>query len=522
MNIKNRLGLSLPGGARGPLVLCWMLCGIWWIASLWQTAGVQPLMPDPSHIAGLARNLVRGFGYTIEWIPFHLGFHDSIRHVPEWHGLARPVVLAGLFWIFDIGDDLIRVPGFTYIALTGVVTFAFARRLFGPGAGLLACLLTLSNRSLSFWSWAGTDDTGFVFFFMCTVYFCYLGLTHSQRFIPLAGCAAALALLEKQTALYLPGLFVVVLILGRGRGAGLRWALWLFCPLLLALAAYMVRNEAAYGGLTFRLGVLNWLFKLEGPRAIYALMDPAPSLYAILASVGPAKVVSVQFDQLKALFDTVFLPSPHWSGRGLQLLAVGVPSLGFHFRRHPQFVWLCLLSILGGVVFICGLYSVESRYFLMFVPLVSVSLAGVISRAWQGIDSGKVRQCLRVAAAVAATAIPVYTGAVNWSVDDIREPDHRSRCPAVLGWIERHVPPGEPLLTSNPWWVSWATDRPAVMIPTGGAAQIERVARHYGARFEFDLDMSGLNARRAMLGFRSEALILGKRCKVYRLQFPEH
>ncbi len=77
-------------------------------------------------------------------------------------------------------------------------------------------------------------------------------------------------------------------------------------------------------------------------------------------------------------------------------------------------------------------------------------------------------------------------------------------------------------MTSNPWWVSWATDRPAVMIPTGGAAQIERVARHYGARFEFDLDMSGLNARRAMLGFRSEALILGKRCKVYRLHFPEH
>ena len=172
-------------------------------------------------------------------------------------------------------------------------------------------------------------------------------------------------------------------------------------------------------------------------------------------------------------------------------------------------------------MFICGLYAVESRYFLMFVPLVSVSLAGVVARGWQGVGSGGVRKSLRVASAIAASVISIYAGVVHWSVEDMQKPDHRSKCPEALDWVKRELPPGTPLLTYNPWWVSWATDRPAVMIPTGGIAQIERVARHYGARFEFELQMGQLSEGSFTPGLRSEALFIGKRCKIYRLRIPE-
>lgn len=60
-------------------------------------------------------------------------------------------MLAGLFQLLGERAELVRVPGLAYVASTGLVAFCFAASVFGPGAGWLACLLTLSSAPLVFW-----------------------------------------------------------------------------------------------------------------------------------------------------------------------------------------------------------------------------------------------------------------------------------------------------------------------------------------------------------------------------------
>jgi hypothetical protein len=518
------------------------LCAAWWAAWLHASSGAQPLPPDAAHHAGVARNLAAGRGYTVEWIEYHLGFHDEVRHVSELHGILRPLVLAPLFRIFGPRDGLIRVPGFTYAALTGLVAFAFARSRFGAVAGLLACLMVLGSPALASWAWSGTDDTGFAFFFLCTLWLATEGLDHPAgearprlARAALGGGAAGLALLEKQTGLYLPAVLLAVLLLARRRGAGARHrgagarhAALLLAPIGVAAAAYALRNLAAHGTLGFELAPLSWITKDQGIEGFFRLYESPPSLLGVLAALGPARIAEIAWTQLERFGAAVFLP---WRGLGgsLHLLAPGLPSLLLHLRRDPGFAVPALVAALGAIAFLCGLYAMETRYFLMLIPLSAVSLAGCIARGLAGVGGGRLRHVARAAAAAAALAV------VGWSAvwaariasgTALPAWDHRRLCPEAVAWLRANAPPDAVILTHNPWWVAWVTERPAVAIPSGGEAPLAKVARHYGAGFALLVPVWGREAAvartgrllgRGAPGLRAELVFPGSRCAVYRL-----
>jgi dTDP-4-amino-4,6-dideoxygalactose transaminase len=81
------------------------------------------------------------------------------------------------------------------------------------------------------------------------------------------------------------------------------------------------------------------------------------------------------------------------------------------------------------------------------------------------------------------------------------------------------------ILTHNPWWVSWVTERAAVAIPSGGEAELRKVARHYGAgwvllvpvlaRLPAVARVDGLLRDGGGLG--AEVAVPGPRCVVHRL-----
>jgi hypothetical protein len=459
--------------------------------ALHATRAVQPLPPDAAHAAVVARNIVTGLGYTIDWIPYHFGLRDGVRQVPEWHGILRAPVLATLFAAFGIRDEPVRIPGLTFSAATGLVAFAFARTLFGTTAGWLACLITLSSAPLLFWGWVGTDDTGFAFFFLTTIYLCHLGLTSTPRYLKWAGLVGGLALLEKQTGFFLSGVFLVVLWLGRSRGIRTAsTAVWLYGPFLLALGAYLLRNYAAHGDISFRLGPLNWLYKAHGMAALYRLYEPPPTLGEVIASLGPARALEIVQEQVGKFLEAVFMPPrngvPYWPRPevgGLNLLAPGIPSVAFHLRRNPTFFWLAVASIAGSIVFVCGLYSVEKRYFLMLIPLAAVSLAGVIAYGLESRASGALGFAKRGGAMAAALSVVVYAAAFGARMSRLPSParDHREGCRAAVAWIRENVPPEDVILTPDPWWTSWVTERLTVMSPAGGLKVLRRVGRHYDA-----------------------------------------
>jgi hypothetical protein len=136
-----------------------------------------------------------------------------------------------------------------------------------------------------------------------------------------------------------------------------------------------------------------------------------------------------------------------------------------------------------------------------------------------------VRAALRAGALVVAGSVALYS-----LVFGVRLAQGAQRmgfgghryCARAAAWVRREVPPGDVLLTQNPWAVSWATDRPAVLAPVGRRVQLARVARHYGVRWVLSVPSLGASNLERILGRRNAMLnaerVFGAQgCSVYRL-----
>lgn len=521
---------------RIALPLALALCGAWLLAALLATAGAPLLTPDSLHYALVARNLLAGRGYVIEVVPFHPGWFDSVTRLPEMHGLLRPVVLAPFFAVLGFEDTAVRIPGLVYVALTGWVAFAFARSNFGAGAGLLACLLTLGSGMLCWYGWAGTDDVGFAFYFVWALH-CFDRALDSGRagWFAWAGVATGLGLLEKLTGLLLLPVFACAWLLFRdapGRATPRRVVLAL-APFALALGLYVARNLAAHGGPGFRFSPLAWMLKTRGYEGFFALYERAPTLGWVVSELGWKALPGIALGEVAKLVEHVFrwpsaanaLAAP----QGLTPLALGLPSILVHARRHARFAALCGLAVLGSVVFVCGFHHVEDRYFAMLIPLLWVSLAGAVADGWRTRVGGWRGRAARGAAlaglgAALALAAPVVPAMLARAALVRYAP---APCGAAFDWLRQHSEPGDRVLAFNPWLVAWYSGREAVKVPSGGRAEIERVVQHYGTRWILITPTFSLRgtqhelramAARPSPGFHASRVSASEGCQLFELR----
>jgi len=510
-------------------VLAGLLCAAWLAVAVHGTSGVVLMTPDTAQYAITARSIVRGEGYTINMIRFFPGLYDSVSHVPELHGLLRPIALAALFRVAGVDGTLVRIPGLAYVALAAFVAFVFARRVFGEVAGFLACLMTLANWTTLLWACSGTDDTGFAFFFLCSMYFLYLGLSERRDAqFALAGTCAGFALLEKLSGLVIPGIFLgAILVLARDAPwrTALRWATYLMLPFALCFSLYMVRNYAAYGGLMFRLGALHWLIKPGGMHAFWVqFYDKPPDFFEVLASIGRKEVMLILFRELLAFLSLVFLPEVPVGGN-LNQLGWSLLSIPVILWRHTRFTGIALLSLLGFTLFVCGFHHVEVRYFVPLIPLFAVAAAGAIETFVRGVGFGWMRSASRAAAVAVALTIALWAALVTynnlqahrWQIFRDSGP-----CRDATDWIKQNTERDERILTVDPGWLSWTCDRPAIMIP-GSRADVLRVARHYDARLWIRSPaIARVNVDKLLGGYiQADLLFDGNECDVYRLSWPE-
>jgi hypothetical protein len=491
--------------------------------------GPMPLAPDPAHYAVVARNLVRGHGYMIDFVPYHAGYLESVRNIPEMHGLLRPVVLGPLFAAFGTDGTVVPVPGLAYLALTGLVAFMLARDLFGSAAGLLALALTLRSPGLSLQAWFGGDSVGFAFFFLLTFWLLQRGIARNRdSYFLAAGIAAGLALLEKASGLFLPAVFLAALLPAGGieRRVVMRRLLLLHIPFAVSLSVYLVRNWVAYGSLTFRFSALEWLWKLRGFEGAFAFFDEPPELLATLRSIGWPTVLEIAVAQVRKLVHAVITPHPLRPSPTSPMLLLPVALLGLplHWRRHPRFVVTTLATVAGSVAFICFLYHAEIRYFYFLGPLAYVLVAGLVHEAIVALIPDRGVRATQTAVAVVSGAL-VFVAVYHAPRTQPWVPRSKNPCRSML---QEAVSPEEPILTLRPSQLSWELDRLTVNVPSGGVAALARVARHYRARWvmiERQWTRPRTSAFLASLdgdvggGLFATTIFTGARCRVVRLDW---
>jgi 4-amino-4-deoxy-L-arabinose transferase-like glycosyltransferase len=494
------------------------------------------MTPDSSQSAVVARSLLRGHGYTIDYVRLHLGLYESVRHVPEMHGLLHPLLLAPFFALLGAESHAVKWPGVLFMAASGLLAFSLGRRLLGPMAGLLACAVTLSSPALFQWARAGTDDAGFAFLFLLTVSLLERALTERrQRHFFLAGVAASFAVLEKPSGFFLLGLLLAPLLLAQRESPkrALRWTFFTVLPFVGALGLYFARNYFAHGGLMFRFSSLEWLWKAAPPdqrwEAFRAIYDPPPSLREVLGSLGAERVVDLVVVQLQGLWAAAAPTAPFGVALAAPpvLLGAGLVATLLLLRRKPVFSLLTLASTAGSAAFICGLYHLEARYFLFLTAPLAIALAGVATGGWRDADRGWASLGLRAAASlVLLFALGANLPKLARMLPITWPPQSFEPCQDIVEEILSVTQGSERLLTFRPGKWTWEADRESVVLPAGGEEAIARIARHYEARWIVYAPFSGRSATSRALGriasgrsdLRAEVAVRGRACLLLRLE----
>lgn len=528
-----------PAARALPALAVWIACAAFFVAALWATPGGVLQPPDSLHYADVARNLLRGNGFVVDIIEHHLGLRGAVRHVPEQHGILRPIGLLPVFAFFGAESPLLRVPGLAYQALSGVVGFFLARRLFGAVAGLIAAVLILGDGLLGACALYGSDDMGFAFYCLCTIAALERGLSGGREaWFAVAGMAAGLAILEKQMGVFLPAVLLVPLLgaCRAPRGVALRRAGLAFAPFALCFSLYLVRNQISYGFLAFRMYPIQLIEHVAGWEGVFRIHPATLSSAEVLDSIGRVNVLRFAVRQLGVFAREVMgLPLPGPRGgfpNSNVIVALGFASLALLVRARPWYVLLCALCTAGGLLLVCGMWHVQFRYFAYLVPLLAVALAGVVTWGVRGVGDGRQRWLLRVAALAAGLAVlaPSAVSLARTALAAVSAPAAAppvSTCGDALAWIRTHAAAGDRVVSVDPWAVAWEADRPGIMAPAGSVRAIEVVVRHYDARFLVIRSLPGrAMTHRAMLefaasppaGLRSAPAFDGIHCDVIELR----
>lgn len=499
--------------ARALEAAAWLAAIVFFVAALTASHGLALQTPDSTQYAITARSLTRGDGFTIDFVRFHVGFHDTVRHVPTTHALLPPLLLAALFSLFGAHLGLVAIPGLLAVSATGLLTFHLGRRVFGPTVGLAGCVLVLTSPAFFLGAVTGNDDVLLACAYLASI-LCLLDALHggSSRAWALAGVFGGLALLVKmEGVLWMAVAGSAWLLAARaGQPRGGRRALWLFAPFAACLGLYVARGLLTSGS-PFPPS-LEWLLKVTPARrwaeVSHAIVPSPPGPVEILQQVGGARLLHLALAPLGAFLHELVRWGPLRQGVVPSLVypgflgAVGLVGLLVQLRGRREFATLGIVSLLACAVLLAGLHHVESRYLLLLAPLLLVAALGLAEQALGLLAKVVPRPVVRGVAIAGLGALGLANAPfVPWLAGFARAP-RPAAGDACYEAIRAAVPEDDAILAFGPEAVTWYTERPAVAFPSGGVPAVRRVARHYHTPWL--LARPGVPARPASQGVADE------------------
>jgi len=120
----------------------------------------------------------------------------------------------------------------------------------------------------------------------------------------------------------------------------------------------------------------------------------------------------------------------------------------------------------------------------MLIPLAIISFVGTLSWMAANSWSGRARTLSRLFAGVvglstlAASIFSFVT--IYQALDQVKEKLYaKSLCYDAECFILENTRRDDPILTLDPWKITWHTDRPTIMAPSGGKSAVVSVIRAY-------------------------------------------
>lgn len=211
----------------------------------------HPGISDPNHYYNLARSLIEGRGFTIDYIwQYHNPPADVTHPIDYWMPLPAVWPAASML---VLGESVLAavLPSVVFSTALAVLAYGIAcsAQLAVP-ARLMALALVLFVPEFVLGAVRTDTVVSYVLFAGLATLAFYLGLRRDPRWLPLVGVCAALAQLSRQDGILLaPALTLALLVYWRWGGRPLPWRWLLTVPLawLLVLVPWLARNYSLYG-----------------------------------------------------------------------------------------------------------------------------------------------------------------------------------------------------------------------------------------------------------------------------------
>ncbi|MGC9974439.1 MAG: glycosyltransferase family 39 protein [Gaiellaceae bacterium] len=198
-----------------------------------------------------AKSIAAGHGYEI--------FHHPTAFFP----VGWPVFLAGLFLITGPSFIAVKVAALLLWMLTTALVYLLGRRLGGRSVGLVAGVLVAVAPTMTIYAMRAASEHLFIplLLAVCLLVVTADGRTPSMRRAALAGVFLGLAILVRSTAILLPLVVPLWLLLRRPAHESWRAAVTMAVVSVLVLTPWMARNAAVMHtfGLSTNGGYTIWI-----------------------------------------------------------------------------------------------------------------------------------------------------------------------------------------------------------------------------------------------------------------------
>ncbi|WP_298817306.1 glycosyltransferase family 39 protein [Chloroflexus sp.] len=485
---------------------------------------------DYSDNAIVARNLVRGRGWVVDYVSQFYYLYDGLTRPQETWPLLQPVWIAPFFALFGPTAWAAKLPNFIFDLILLALIYTVGRWWWDRRVGVTAAILVLTNYLFFRLSIYVTNDLGFVVFNMAAI----ATLLRSQtdpirrwRWLLVSAVCTGLMMLQKPSGAMFAlgmGLWQLTLLANDLRTTtdwSQRWqrlrvsltpvVVWSAVALLI-LSPYLARNLILFGKPVYSTESYDaWVLDYRGVSG-----DAWAEIYRVFAPEwgGPGLpdrswILRWGFDATLTKFTTqarelrAYL-MPVWPGAP-EPLAV----LFSHDARKniltPLGAWLALVGLVAAIayrrrwlslmVFAYAPYIVfmltywrtnEERYWVMIIPWLALLAAWMIWAGYDRLAAIGDRRWAPLGLMLALAAIVTIVAGSQADIEDkVRnEPQIWQQDLAAYEWLQANTPSDTVIMTRLPWQVNWHTERPAVMIPnTDDRALLLQIARYYGAKY---------------------------------------
>ncbi len=168
---------NLLNGRRAAPIILLLLGGIW----LSYETMVILTLPYVGHAdyadnAVVARNLIAGRGWVVDYVTQFYRLYESTTHPQETWPLLQPVWIAPFLLLFGPEAWAAKIPNLLFNALLLLLIYTIGSYLWSRRVGLTAAVLTLTNHLFFNLTIYTTSDLGFVLFSLAAIYLLYLAV----------------------------------------------------------------------------------------------------------------------------------------------------------------------------------------------------------------------------------------------------------------------------------------------------------------------------------------------------------